>query len=264
VAIELFIDGAPATFEDLTHPALVTYGAYTSFAVRDGAVRGLDLHLARLETAAVELFGEAVGEEALRAFMRAALGDRATAFLRVSLFSPNIGHRHPSFVGRPRVMVGVFDMPPPLDGGRRVLPVQHRRETPHLKHASTMGLIRARREADGAGFDDALLVDGELILEGSIWNLGLVRGSEVTWPEGPRLAGVTERLIDAGLAGQGLTSRRTEVRLDDLDGYNIAFLCNAATPAASITRIGDRSFAADDAMIARLEAAWAATAPQKI
>lgn len=260
----LFIDGAPAALEDLIHPALVTYGAYTSLVVRDGGVRGLDLHLARLETAAVELFGKAVGSETLRAFMRAALGDRATAFLRVSLFSPQIGHRHPSFVGKPRVMVGVFDVPAPLDGGRLVLPIQHRRETPHLKHASTMGLIRARREADDAGFDDALLVDGDLVLEGSIWNLGLVRGSEVTWPEGPRLAGVTERLIDAGLAGQGLTSRRAEVRLDDLVTYDHAFLCNAATPAASITRIGDRAFPADDALIARLAAAWAAAPAGKI
>ena len=44
----LFIDGTPATQADLAHQALVNYGAYTSFRVEDGGVRGLDRHLTRL------------------------------------------------------------------------------------------------------------------------------------------------------------------------------------------------------------------------
>ena len=55
-AVELSVDGASATLDDLAHVALVNYGAYTSFRVEQGGVRGLDLHLARLEAEAVELF----------------------------------------------------------------------------------------------------------------------------------------------------------------------------------------------------------------
>ena len=55
---DILIDGVPATREDLTHVALVNYGAYTSFRVEDGGVRGLDLHLERLEAGALELFGD--------------------------------------------------------------------------------------------------------------------------------------------------------------------------------------------------------------
>lgn len=69
----LYIDGTPATLGALTHVALVNYGAYTSFRVEQGGVRGLDLHLARLEAEAAELFGEAVGEERLRGLMRGAV-----------------------------------------------------------------------------------------------------------------------------------------------------------------------------------------------
>jgi hypothetical protein len=58
---DILIDGLPATPEDLAHRALVNYGPYTSFRVEHGAVRGLDLHLARLDQAAVELFGESPG-----------------------------------------------------------------------------------------------------------------------------------------------------------------------------------------------------------
>ena len=46
---EILIDGAPASPDDLAYLALVNYGAYTSFRVEGGGVRGLDLHLARLE-----------------------------------------------------------------------------------------------------------------------------------------------------------------------------------------------------------------------
>ena len=60
--VDILIDGLPATPADLAHQALVNYGAYTSFRVEAGAVRGLDLHLARLEQAAVELFGDRPGE----------------------------------------------------------------------------------------------------------------------------------------------------------------------------------------------------------
>ena len=59
--MDILIEGRPATPYDLAHQALVNYGAYTSFRVEQGAVRGLDLHLARLEQAAVELFGESPG-----------------------------------------------------------------------------------------------------------------------------------------------------------------------------------------------------------
>lgn len=62
-----FIDGTPATQVDLAHQVLVNYGAYTSFRVEDGGVRGLDLHLTRLEQAAIELFGQPVCEDHLRA-----------------------------------------------------------------------------------------------------------------------------------------------------------------------------------------------------
>jgi hypothetical protein len=53
-ALEMWVDGQPATPDDLAHVALVNYGAYTSFAVNQGGVRGLDLHLSRLEAEAID------------------------------------------------------------------------------------------------------------------------------------------------------------------------------------------------------------------
>nr|WP_183196398.1 aminotransferase class IV [Brevundimonas mediterranea] len=262
MAVDILIDGLPATADDLAHQALVNYGAYTSFRVEHGAVRGLDLHLARLDQAAVELFGESPGEAEFRRLIALAVVGRDKAWLRVSLFSPEIGHRNPSFVGRPKVMTVVSPPPPPLATQMRVTTVPHVRETPHLKHVATFGQTRVRRAARAAGFDDALFVDDQgHVSEGVTWNIGFIQGDRIVWPQAPMLAGVTQVLIARGLAGLGLSSQTRAVHLSEIASFDGAFLCNSATPACPITAIDDTVFAVDPTLLTAIKTAWAANDP---
>ena len=93
------------------------------------------------------LYRASVGFDRIADLMDRALSGRKDAWLRVSLFSPEIGHRAPSFVGRPKVMTVVSPPPPPLAVSVRVKAMAYEREAPHLKHVATMGLTRARRAA---------------------------------------------------------------------------------------------------------------------
>lgn len=264
-AVELTVDGAPATPDDLTHVALVNYGAYTSFRVEQGGARGLDLHLSRLEAEATELFGEAVGEGRLRDLMRKAVAGRDACWLRVSLFSPEIGPRTPDWSGRPRVMIAASPPPPPLADGVRLQVQTYGREAPHLKHVATFGLIRARRSARAAGLDDALFANAEgLISEGSLWNIGFLTRDEVIWPQAPMLAGVAQELLRRGLGHSGLMDRIAPVHIGDLRRFDGAFICNSATPACAVSAIGDQTFATPPAMIERLQAGWASNPVQPI
>ena len=261
----ILIDGLPATPDDLAHQALVNYGAYTSFRVEEGAAHGLDLHLARLEQAAVELFGESPGESEFRRLMARAVAGREVCWLRVSLFSPEFVHRNPTYVGRPKVMTSVSPAPPPLATQVRVTAMRYEREAPHLKHLATFGLIRARRAARAAGFDDALFVDGEgRVTEGTLWNIGFVQGDRIVWLQSPMLAGVTQALIARGLPQVGLTSETRPIRFDEVGAFDGAFLCNSATPVCPITVIDDVAFANDPALLAKVEAAWSVQAAQPI
>ena len=264
-AVELSVDGAAATQDDLAQVALVNYGAYTSFRVEQGGVRGLDLHLERLEAEAVELFGETVGEDRLRDLMRGAVAGRDACWLRVSLFSPDISPRTPDWQGAPRVMIAVSPPPPPFSDGPRLQLQTYAREAAHLKHVATFGLIRARRAARLAGFDDALFVDGEgRISEGSLWNIGFVSGEAVVWPQAPMLAGVAQALVQRGLHSVGLEGRTEPVQVADLARFDAAFLCNSATPACPIAVIGDRAFTTPPALIGRLRGAWASNPVQPL
>jgi len=263
--LDILIDGLPATPDDLAHQALVNYGAYTSFRVENGAARGLDLHLARLDEAAVELFGESPGETEFRRLMALAAAGRDACWLRVSLFSPEIGHRNPTYVGRPKVMTSVSPAPLPLASRVRITAMPYEREAPHLKHLATFGLIRARRAARAAGFDDALFVDGAgQVTEGTLWNIGFVHGDRIVWPQAPMLAGVTQAVITRGLPQVGLTSETRPIRLDEIVAFDAAFLCNSATPVCQITAIDDATFANDPVLLDKVEVAWTAQPPQPI
>ena len=112
---EMQIDGRPASAADLGCFVLSNYGAFTSMQVEDGGGRGLDLHLARLEAEAVDLFGVAVPEALLRERMRQALDGRSGRFsLRVNLFSDAISLRAPDAVVQPRVLTTLSPPASPL------------------------------------------------------------------------------------------------------------------------------------------------------
>lgn len=263
--MNLLIDGEPASLGDLAYQAMVNYGAYTSFRVEQGGVRGLDLHLARLEASAVELFGEPVGETRLRELMRLAVEGRPDAWMRVCLFSPELGPRSPDWRGVPKVMTAVSPPPPPLAASVRLTVQTYAREAPEVKHVATFGLIRARRAARAAGFDDALFADASgRISEGSLWNIGFVRGDTVVWPQAPMLAGVAQALVERGLASASFATKTEPVTVAELSRFDAAFLCNSATPACAVTAIGDQTFNTPSGLIERLGEAWSSNPIQAI
>lgn len=252
--------------EALVPVVLSNYGAFTSMQVENGGVRGLDLHLDRLAREALDLFGLAVPEARLRARMRTALeGLEGRRSLRVQLFLETVTLRAPAARGEPRVMTVVSDPAAPLRDPLRLQTRDYAREAPHLKHAGTFGLTRARRAAAEAGFDDALFVgpDG-LVSEGSIWNIGFVEAGRIVWPRAPMLAGTGQALIQRGLEAVGLDSETRPVDRAALVGFRQAFICNSATPACAVSAIDGRALDVEPLLIDRLQAAWATNAPQAI
>ena len=153
----------------------------------------------------------------------------------------------------------------PLTQPLRLQTQVYAREVPHLKHAATFGLTRARRQAVQAGFDDALFVDGDgRISEGSIWNIGFVQGEAVVWPEAPMLAGTGQALLQREMADLGLSSTTRPVFLSDLGTFDAAFICNSATPACAVAAIDGQAFPPAGGLIPRLIDAWRSNPRQKI
>ncbi|MER5182195.1 aminotransferase class IV family protein [Streptomyces sp. NPDC002896] len=238
------IDGHPATAEQLLWPALVNDGHFTAMQVRGGRVRGLGVHLARLDSATRELFGRELDGGRVRELVRHALGDDiADASVRVYVHAPG---------GEPRIMVTVR---PPAEmpaAAQSLMSVPYLRPVPHIKHLGGFGQIHYGRLARRAGFDDALLTgtDGT-VSEGAVANIVFYDGTDVVLPDAPCLAGTTLQLLEPRLGDAGLRSRRAPVRLADLASYASAFVMNSQG-IAPVRRIDDTDFTVDEKLMGAL------------
>lgn len=253
------INGAAPSIADLHRVAVVNYGHFTSMQVRGNRVRGLDLHLRRLDAASKELFMTTPGVDRIRSLLRQALdqvpGDVSA---RIAIFARSGDLAVPTPDVDLAVMVSLND--PVSDTPQApwsVRSIPYLRESVHLKHTATMGLTRARRVAKSQGFDDAVFTGpGGLILEGSIWNLGLWDGETVTWPQAPKLPGITEQLLTMGLHRIGVRTRTRPVVAQDLADYQAAFASYSWCPAQPLARVDDVSFANPPEAFTLLGKAW--------
>jgi branched-subunit amino acid aminotransferase/4-amino-4-deoxychorismate lyase len=242
------IDGQIPTPEQLAAAALDGYGHFTAMQVRGHHVRGLKLHLARLTSAHLELFGAELDAEAVKSHIRHALGAGAgDASVRVYLHHP---------ADQPIVMVTVRP-PGEIPAGRwRLHAVPYQRSVPHVKHLGDFGQGYFQRLAWRGGFDEALLTgpDGA-ISEGSITNVGFFDGTSVVWPDAPMLAGITMQILQARVGAFGLTSSRAAVRLADIEAFDGAFVTNARG-IAPVAEIDGTDLPVDDDRMARLTKAY--------
>ena len=100
------INGSMATVDGLRTLALVNYGHFTSMQVEAGGVRGLDLHLQRLASSTLELFGTPLDIEQTQAWMRQIVdGDTRTLSLRVNVFSRALNRDRPLDPAPPDVLI---------------------------------------------------------------------------------------------------------------------------------------------------------------
>ncbi|MFF7474314.1 aminotransferase class IV [Streptomyces sp. NPDC008092] len=245
------VNGAEADSEDLKLLARVNYAHFTSMQVRDGAVRGLDLHLARLDGSARQLFGRGLDAQRVRDCVRHALaGGPDAVSVRVTAFTGRLGDVVRGELVEPDLAVVTSAPAEAQPGPVRLCAVEYERDLPHVKHAGTFGLTLRRRQAVLAGYDDALFTDRYgRISEASVSNIGFHDGERVIWPEAAMLPGITMQLLQRGLDAKGIPSERREIRLGDLvagaSGSSAcsAFLANSISPVLPVASIDGTALA---------------------
>jgi branched-subunit amino acid aminotransferase/4-amino-4-deoxychorismate lyase len=246
--VQIEIDGRSATVEQLSDAAPAGYGHFTAMQVRNGRVRGLRLHLARLDAASREMFGASLDTAAVLGYIRHALGEQARdASVRVYVYEAPDG---------PAVMVTVRPpgtMAPDL---WRLQTVPYQRSLAHIKHIGDFGQGYYQRLAQRNGFDEALLTgpDG-IVCEGSITNIGFSDGTGVLWPAAPALAGITMQILERHLPGLGIPSRRNPVSISDLGSFAGAFVTNSHG-IAPVGQVDGLTLPVDGALMSALRQAY--------
>ncbi|MFD7027437.1 aminotransferase class IV family protein [Streptomyces sp. NPDC059917] len=249
------LNGKPVSIDDLLPLALVDVGHFTSMRVDEGAVRGLELHMARLAKDCAVVWGADLDTGRVRAFVREALHGRSQpCVVRVTVYDPAVDMGHLAAPGEPQVLVtvrgaGALRAPAPL----RARSVPYERELPEVKHVGLFGALHTRRGAQLAGFDDALFVgrDGR-VSEGPTWNVGFVDADGgVVWPQAPVLPGVTRALLQ-----QRAAHRVAPVTLEEAKGMAAAFATNTSIGVRAIAAIDDTALLAEHPVLDRLREAY--------
>jgi branched-subunit amino acid aminotransferase/4-amino-4-deoxychorismate lyase len=238
------LNGLPVQIGDLRALVQTNYGHFTAMRVEDGGVRGLDLHLARLDASTQALFGVPLEAERVRAYLRHIVSGAGELSLRINVFARGLDRDRLDLVVAPDVLVMASVSRPAVVTPMRVKSFVYARDTASVKHVGTFPLFHHRRLAQLDGFDDALFADGTgRISEGSIWNVGFVDAEGAfVWPDAPQLDGISMQLLKAGLARHGLSSSTRHVHLADLLQYRAAFFTNASVPVRPIASIDAHHF----------------------
>ncbi|NEA33372.1 aminotransferase class IV [Streptomyces sp. SID13031] len=231
---------------DLDDPALLgvtSYGHFTSMQVRGCRVRGLELHLERLDRSSRELFGHGVAADRILTYLRTALARSASGdvSIRVTAFSRDRALIDGTPV-EPDLLITVTDPIEPTAQPPRLLAVEHERAAPHLKHTGTFSLTHEIRRARLAGYDDALFHDrAGHVSEASIWNICFATQDRIVWPAAAALPGITMLTLQAGLDALTVARETVDIPLTAIAGYDAAYLTNSIDPALPVASITNSS-----------------------
>ncbi|MFD0539361.1 aminotransferase class IV [Actinomadura luteofluorescens] len=190
-------NGRAATSDELAPLAFAGFAHFTAMQVRGGKVRGLDLHLGRLRSASMELFGRALPDERVRSYLRAALEEGpADVSLTATMYSSPGEFTAGEKPGEPEVLVRTGTPASGPQGPLRLATVQYDRYLPALKHVGEVAKTHLMRRVVQDGFDDAAFVDRRgRLSEATIWNLAFWGGDAVVWPEAEMLPGTTMGIV---------------------------------------------------------------------
>ena len=242
------LDGAPVTSVP-PELALYPYGVLTTFVAVGGGVLAWGRHEDRLAQGVAELWGHELDRAQLRATLRRHLdGDSSGATsVRVTVYPAELDLAAPAAAYGCSVLVSSKDgaWPIPAVADFRVRTTPHRRELPELKSTSLLMQIRLRRESQLAGYDDALFVDGDRVLEGATWSVMLWKDGVVVVPDADVLPSITTDVLVQVAAQLGWRSEHRELTVADLAGADLVLAVNANNPARAISKVDERPVRVD-------------------
>jgi branched-subunit amino acid aminotransferase/4-amino-4-deoxychorismate lyase len=250
----MFLDGKPATTDDMKALALANYGHFTSMRVDGHHVRGLGLHMERLARDCQVLFDNDLDAGHVRQLVRQAVGAATGSLVvRVTVFDPALELGHPGARARPHVLVTTREPAsqplPPI----RLQSTHYEREMPSVKHVGLLATMYRRRQAQLHGFDDVVFTDAaRVISEGATWNIGFIDGDAIVWPDRPCLPGVTMELLS-----RLRPSTVAELNMDGIGRLSGAFITNAAVGVRAVAGIDDVSWPEPHPLVQQLAEQYA-------
>lgn len=128
---------------------------------------------------------------------------------------------------------------------------------PGAKTCNRLVHIQARMRARASGFDDAVFVDDDRIVEATAANLFLVEADALaTPPSPPALDGVTRRTILEVCDRIGIRVRQEPISTDRVVNADDAFATSTGLQVHPVAKLGSRAFKGVSDMTERIQRAF--------
>lgn len=225
---------------DILSLALYSYGCFTTFAVTHGHVKGFNDHMQRLLRDARALFGTAPDNNDIQHNIETFLhlnSDANPIIVRVTLFPNDFSFAAPEHIDSLNILVTGRAQHLPAENPIRLSRIDATRPFAGHKTTNMLACLNARATARKNGFDDALMVNRNIVTEGATWNIFFGVENHLTTPslDSGILPGVTRGLILKHAQEFGFSVSEEKINIGDIDTYTYCFATNAT---AGITPIG--------------------------
>lgn len=247
--------------------ALYPYGVFTSLVVVDGATLGWELHEDRLAAGVRELWGHELDRGRVRELVRRQLDTQAAGpvSLRITAYPATFDLAAPESASGCRLLLSSAPCSPTnRSADLAARGVQHARGLPHLKTTDLLAPLALRREARLAGFDDALLMAGDQVLEGTTWSVLLWRDGRTLTPREGVLPSITIALLEAVAGGLGFQPDTGPVTLADLAAADLVLAVNVNHPTRALSRVDDTAIPVGRALLEAVATAYGRLESQPI
>lgn len=242
--------------------ALYPYGTFTTFVAAHGAVVAWPQHVERLTVAVREMWGHQVEAARLADLVRGHLRrrDDDLAVVRVTIYPERLELASPKDASGCRVLISSRRHEPGEESaaGLRVRSVAHARSFPQQKATDISSQIRLRREAQLAGYDDALFVIDGQVHEGATWSVLTLGDGKAVTPEAGVLPSITVGQLGLVVADLGLEFTPGPVSVAALHDAELVLAVNATHPLRVIRAVDDRSVPVGRDLLREVDRAYAA------
>ncbi|MEL6117212.1 aminotransferase class IV family protein [Photobacterium sp. SP02] len=253
------INGQLATGSQLSALTFAGHAHFTAMQVRNGKIRGLDLHLERLQQASHYVFGKSLSEGAILNQIRDVLrsGENNTS-LMVYVYSDSGEFTPREDDSRLNILIRQSAASDGPEGPLTMKTFAHERMLPSIKHVGEIAKTHLMRQAVNKGFNDAIFTDSQgRLTEASIWNLAFWDGETVIWPKGAKLYGTTMQIVQRQLDAMQIPQQEQDITETNLLCFQAAAVMNSWTPGIAISKINSTYFSDTSDFIVLLHRAFA-------
>ncbi len=232
--------------------ALYGYAIFSSFiatkANNNWKIKGLELHLSRLERDSKAIFSLLIDKEKIKQEIINFLSlhiDQQSIIVRVTLFPKNFSLAKPEKIVDIHILISARTHHVLKNNSLKLTVINEHRVFAQYKTTNMMANLHVRAIAHNHGFDDGLMsVDG-LITEGATWNIFFFDGKNLITPDLSNnllLPGVTRQILISNSTQYGITVLEKQILASDLKNYKAAFITNSAIGVATVSSIDDIIF----------------------